>query len=130
VPIDTKGRLGLQAGPGPSRVGLAEMRDLDSIRRFVYREPRMTTGFHVDFLTGDSPLRGLCRDVSDNGIRAEFDDPVILGDTGLLILRPPTGVLELRAQVAYIEKRQVGLLFLLLFACDRFTVLLLRLWLL
>jgi hypothetical protein len=88
------------------------MRDLDSIRRFVYREPRMATGFHVDFLAGGSPLRGLCRDVSDTGIRAEFDDPLILGDTGLLTLRPPTGVLELRAQIAYVEKRQVGLLFL------------------
>ncbi len=72
----------------------------------------MTTGFPVDFLAGGSPLRGLCRDVSDNGIRAEFDDPLVSGDTGLLILLPPTGVLEVRAQVAYIEKRQVGLLFL------------------
>ncbi len=57
-------------------------------------------------------MRGLCRDVSESGIRAEFDDPLVLSGTGLLILRPPTGVLELRAQVAYIEKRQVGLLFL------------------
>lgn len=88
------------------------MRDLDSIRRFVFREPRMTTGFPVDFVTSGSTLRGLCRDVSDTGIRAEFDDPLIVGGSGLLILRPPAGVLELRAQVAYIEKRQVGLLFL------------------
>jgi hypothetical protein len=88
------------------------MRDLDGIRRFVFREPRMTTGFHVEFVPGASPFRGLCRDISDAGIRAEFDDPLIVGDSGLLILRPPTGVLELRAQVAYIEKRQVGLLFL------------------
>ena len=88
------------------------MRDLDSIRKFVYREPRMTTGFHVDFAPGGLPCRGLCRDVSDAGIRAEFDDPLNVGDSGLLILRPPIGVLELRAQVAYIEKRQVGLLFL------------------
>jgi hypothetical protein len=85
---------------------------LDSIRRFVYREPRMATGFQVDFVAGGAPFRGLCRDVSDAGIRAEFDDPLIVGGSGLLILRPPTGVLELRAQVAYIEKRQVGLLFL------------------
>jgi hypothetical protein len=88
------------------------MRDLDGIRRFVYREPRTTTGFHVDFVVAGPPFRGLCRDVSDAGIRAEFDDPLIVGGSGLLILRPPTGVLELRAQVAYIEKRQVGLLFL------------------
>ena len=88
------------------------MRDLDSIRRFVYREPRMAGGFHVDFVPEGSPFRGLCRDISEAGVRAEFDDPIIVGDSGLLILRPPTGVLELRAQVAYIEKRQVGLLFL------------------
>ncbi len=88
------------------------MRDLNRIRTFVYRKPRMTTGFHVEFAPGDLRCRGLCRDVSDAGIRAEFDDPLVVGDSGLLILRPPTGVLELRAQVAYIEKRQVGLLFL------------------
>jgi hypothetical protein len=88
------------------------MSDLESIRRFVYREPRTSTGFHVTFIAGGSPLYGLCRDVSDAGIRAEFDDPLTVGDSGLLILRPPSGVLELRAQIAYIEKRQVGLLFL------------------
>src|SRR6202051_2739630 len=88
------------------------MSDLDSIRRFVYREPRTSTGFHVNFIAGGSPLHGLCRDVSDAGIRAEFDDPLTVGGSGLLILRPPTGVLELRARVAYIEKQQVGLLFL------------------
>ena len=95
------------------------MRDLDSIRRFVYREPRTSTGFHVNFIAGGSPLRGFCRDVSDTGIRAEFDDPITIGDSGLLILRPPTGVLELRAQVAYVEKRQVGLLFLFETAWER-----------
>ncbi len=95
------------------------MTDLDSIRRFVYREPRTSTGFRVNFIAGGSSLHGLCRDVSDAGIRAEFDDPLIVGDSGLLILRPPTGVLELRAQVAYMEKRQVGLLFLFETAWER-----------
>jgi hypothetical protein len=88
------------------------MRDLDSIRTFVFREPRTSTGFNVTFIAGGSPLSGFCRDVSDTGIRGEFADPLATGDSGLLILRPPAGVLELRAQVAYIEKRQVGLLFL------------------
>jgi hypothetical protein len=88
------------------------MRALHGTRTFVYRKPRMAAGFPVDFVTAVLPFRGLCRDVSDDGIRAEFDDPVSVGDSGLLILRPPTGVLELRAQIAYIEKQQVGLLFL------------------
>ena len=88
------------------------MRDVDSIRTFVYREPRMKTGFQVEFSCGGPQFWGFCRDVSEAGIRAEFDDPITVGSSGLLILRPPTGVLELRAQVAYVEKRQVGLLFL------------------
>jgi hypothetical protein len=72
----------------------------------------MTTGFTVDFASGGQPCRGLCRDVSDAGIRAEFDDLIEVGSSGLLILRPPTGVLEIPARVAYVEKRQVGILFL------------------
>ena len=85
---------------------------MDSIRRFAYRGPRTTTGFKVDFIAARTPMRGFCRDVSDAGIRAEFDDPLAVGDSGLLILRPPAGVLELRARVAYVEMRQVGLLFI------------------
>jgi hypothetical protein len=107
-----EGPIAFECQSHPSRVELAKRRDLDGIRRFVFREPRTTAGFQVDFLVEGSRFRGLCRDVSDAGIRAEFDDPLIVGGSGLLILRPPTGVLELRAQVAYIEKRQVGLLFL------------------
>lgn len=88
------------------------MGGLDSMRQFVYREPRMATGFQVDFVVGDSRFHGFCRDVSEAGIRAEFEDAIIESSCGLLILRPRTGVLELRAQVAYVEKLQVGLLFL------------------
>jgi hypothetical protein len=72
----------------------------------------MATGFEVEFITEGPAFRGLCKDVSEAGIRAEFNVPMIVGECGLLILRPPTGVLELRAQVAYFEKHQVGLLFL------------------
>jgi hypothetical protein len=100
------------SSPGHKRRGPTGTRGLDDIRRFVYREPRMTTGFTVEFATGGPPARGLCRDVSDAGIRAEFDDLIEVGSSGLLILRPPTGVLEIPARVAYVEKRQVGLFFL------------------
>jgi hypothetical protein len=88
------------------------MGDLDSMRRLAYRKPRMAVGFPVEFVVEGSRFSGFCRDVSDEGLRAEFEDPVIPGSSGLLILRPRTGVLELRAKVAYVEKRQVGLLFL------------------
>jgi PilZ domain len=82
------------------------------MRRFEYRHPRTTTGFRVDFVVGGETLHGLCRDISDAGIRAEFDDPVAVGSCGLLTLRHPTRLLKVEAQVAYIEKYQAGLSFL------------------
>ena len=109
----------MRSGELTERIGFAAdkyegpgMRAVDIMRTFVYREPRMKTGFQVEFSSGGPQFRGFCKDVSEAGIRAEFDDPMTVGSSGLLILRPPTGVLELRAQVAYIEKRQVGLFFL------------------
>jgi hypothetical protein len=86
-------------------------RNLTNIRNFVYREPRLAAGFSIEFVVGGATFRGWCRDVSDAGVRCESDDPVVVGSAGLLILRPPTGVLEVKAQVAYVERRQVGLLF-------------------
>jgi hypothetical protein len=85
----------------------------------VYREPRLTTGFFIEFIVEGSTLRGVCRDVSDAGVRCEFNDPLLVGSSGLLILRPPTGVLEVKAQVAYVEKRQVGLLFVFATSWER-----------
>ena len=88
------------------------MNELDSIRRFEYRPCRLKTGFGVDFVAGGETLHGLCRDVGDAGICAEFDGSLAVGASGLLILRHPAGVLKLEARVAYIEKCQVGLVFL------------------
>jgi PilZ domain len=95
------------------------MKDSDNIRRFEYRPCRTKAGFCVDFVAEGETLHGLCRDVGDTGIRAEFDGSVVVGSSGLLILRPPTGVLKLEARVAYIEKFQVGLVFLFQTAAER-----------
>jgi hypothetical protein len=89
------------------------MNDLGSIRKFEYRPFRMKIGFDVDFEADDVTLHGVCRDVSDAGIRAEFDGFVVVGSSGLLTLRHPTGELTIEAQVAYSEKCQVGLVFLI-----------------
>jgi hypothetical protein len=87
------------------------MRDSESMRDFSYRQPRMSTGFEVDFVVDGKTIRGLCRDASHAGIRAEFEGSVIVGSSGLLILRHPIGVLKLDAHVAYNEDYQVGLIF-------------------
>jgi hypothetical protein len=87
------------------------MSELESVRKFEYRPCRIVTGFNVEFVTAGEAIQGLCRDVSDSGIRARLDGSVSVGDCGLLILRHPAGVLEIEAQAAYIDKFQVGLEF-------------------
>lgn len=89
------------------------MSDVESIRRFQYRHSRHKANFSVEFIVGGQTFHGFCKDVSDAGIRAEFDGSVVVGSSGFLILRKPSGELRLEAQVTYLEKRQVGLNFLL-----------------
>jgi hypothetical protein len=88
------------------------MTDANNIREFEYRPCRITTAFNIDFVTGGEMLHGMCTDVSNSGIRASLDGSVAVGSSGLLILRHPIGVLELEAQVAYIEKSEVAIVFL------------------
>jgi hypothetical protein len=87
------------------------MIDLRSVRKFEYRPCRITTGFDVDFAIGEETLSGLCRDVSNTGIRVKLEGSVVVGDSGLLTLHHPMGVLRLEAHVAYIDQWHVGLVF-------------------
>lgn len=95
------------------------MSESENIRKFEYRPSRIATGFDVDFVSGESKFLGLCKDVSDTGIRAIFDEPLAVGSTGVLILRHPAGRLQLQAQVSYVEKRQVGFVFVFNSAWER-----------
>jgi hypothetical protein len=87
------------------------MSDLQNVRDFEYRPSRMRADIGVDFLAEDDVLHGICKDVNNTGIRAQFDCCVAAGRSGLLILRHPTGVLKLEARVAYVENGQVVLVF-------------------
>jgi hypothetical protein len=88
------------------------MSDLENIRRFEYRPFRVVAGFHVDFDVEGRTVHGLCRDVSDAGIRAKFVGSVVARSSGLITLHHPTATLKLDAQVAYIENGEAGLVFL------------------
>lgn len=83
-----------------------------NIRKFEYRPCRIAGGFGVDFVVSGETLHGICTDVSNSGIRATLGGSVAVGDSGLLILLHSKGVLELEAQVAYIEELHVGFEFL------------------
>jgi hypothetical protein len=88
------------------------MADQSTIRKFEYRPCRITTSFGIDFVVDESVFRGICRDVSDSGIRATFDSSLTVGSTGRLTLHHPVGALELEARIACIENHYVGLVFL------------------
>jgi hypothetical protein len=84
----------------------------DSVRKFEYRPCRITAGFDLEFVAQGKTLHGLCEDVSTEGIRVTLDGPVIVGSFGLVTFCHSTGVLELEAQVTYIDRGHVGLVFL------------------
>ena len=84
----------------------------DSVRKFEYRPCRITAGFDLEYVAEGKTLHGLCEDVSNEGIRATLDGSVVVGSFGLVIFGHSTGVLELQAQVAYIDRCHVGLVFL------------------
>jgi len=88
------------------------MNDLSGVRKFEYRPSRMTAGIDVEFKTGGETIQGACKDVSDTGIRASLDGCVVVGSSGVLTMRHAIGVLALEAQVAYMDRSQVGLTFL------------------
>ena len=94
----------------------------DSIRRFEYRPCRITASFDLEFVALGKTFNGLCEDVSYEGIRATLDGSVVVGSFGLVIFSHATGVLELEAQVAYVERGHIGLVFLFQTPWERGTI--------
>jgi hypothetical protein len=88
-----------------------QMSENDIVRRFEYRPCRIPAGFNIDFEVKGHIIFGYCKDVSEEGIRATLDGPATVGASGRLTLRHPSGVLEIEAQVAYIEECHFGLVF-------------------
>ena len=82
------------------------------IRNLEYRSPRLAAAITVAFAVNGEIFQGPCKDVSDSGIRARFDRPVAIGDSGSLTLHYRDGAVTRRALVAYLEGPTVGLSFI------------------
>lgn len=95
------------------------MSEPENIRSFEYRPSRINAGFNVDFVAGEETFHGLCRDISETGLRAAFEDALTVSGSGTLILRHPTGTLELEATVGYVDKTQAGFEFVFKTTRDR-----------
>lgn len=84
---------------------------MENIRTFEYRPRRIETGFAVDFESPARTSQGVCWNMAETGIRAEFAMPVRLGEVGKLTLFHTGKVLQIGAEVAYVNGRQAGLIF-------------------
>lgn len=59
---------------------------MTSLRKFLYRFPRFETSSRVDFIFGDTILLGVCREISESGLRSTFSNTVAPGTEGLITL--------------------------------------------
>lgn len=87
------------------------------IHPFAYRKPRVATSFPVEFLTGHGLLIGFTRDLSEQGLSADWGEPVPLKTSGCLRLRMGHCMLELQAEVTHTEGFTTGMMFA--FASER-----------
>lgn len=90
----------------------------ENIRSFQYRPSRITAGFNVDFVTNEETFHGLCRDISETGLRAAFDYALDVGSSGTLTLLHPIGTLTLEAMIGYVDRTEAGFEFVFRSARD------------
>lgn len=82
------------------------------MRKLEYRHPRKTSIFNIEFLVDGVTIHGVCKDVSEDGVRAGLDRHTAVGTLGLLKLRHPMRVLTINARLSYLDKAEVGFAFL------------------
>lgn len=82
------------------------------MRDLLYRLPRFTADFPVDVIVGELAFLGICKNISETGIRGEFRHRLPVGTEGLLRLNHPRDSMELRASVAYANQQEMAFHFL------------------
>jgi hypothetical protein len=84
---------------------------VENIRPFEYRPRRIETGFAVDFACGSRTSQGVCWNIAEAGIRAEFASFVRRGEIGQITLYLSGRVFKFDGEVVYASGRHVGLVF-------------------
>lgn len=73
------------------------------IESFAYRHPRIVASLPVEFVTEGGVLFGFTRDVSEQGLLADFGEPVLLQTDGRLRFRTGKCVVEFAARVTHTD---------------------------
>lgn len=87
------------------------------MQKFQYRCPRYAVDLPVLLILEDESISGRCKEISSEGMRVEFRQPVAQNCCGTLRIGPGDSSLEVRARVARIGNGCDGVKFL--FASER-----------
>jgi hypothetical protein len=82
------------------------------MQKFEYRAPRITVDFPVRFTAHDAATAGRCTEISKEGMRVEFEEPLPPNSRGKVAMSYQDGSLELNVRVAHAGTTHSGLKFI------------------
>jgi len=82
------------------------------MRDLFYRLPRFAADFPVDVIIGEMAILGVCKNISETGMRGEFRHRLPLETEGLIRLNHPQRSMELRGKVVHYAQYQMAFHFL------------------
>jgi hypothetical protein len=86
--------------------------DTNTMRDLSYRLPRFSAHFPVDVIVGEMAILGVCKNISETGMRGEFRHRLAIDAEGLIRLNHPQQSMELRAKVVHCTQHQMAFFFL------------------
>jgi hypothetical protein len=82
------------------------------MQKFEYRTPRYDVDLPVLYLLEGAGIAGRCKEISKEGMRVEFRQPIALDSCGIIRISYKALSLELRAAVAHAGSGYVALKFI------------------
>ena len=89
------------------------------MRKFEYRSPRYNVDLAVRLIVGGANVIGQCREISRDGLSAQFPEQISAGALGTLIIHYRDLSVEVRVRVAHTGPHSEGLKFLFRAEADR-----------
>jgi hypothetical protein len=82
------------------------------MQKFEYRTPRFPVDIPVRMTVQDFTLTGRCTDISEDGMKVEFRQPIPADVRGMLTVSLTDRTLEVNVRVAYMKATHDGLAFI------------------
>jgi hypothetical protein len=82
------------------------------MQKFEYRSPRFPVDFPVQFAVQNLMLAGRCTEISVEGMRLEFQEPLPPNSRGTVFMNYQGNTVELKVRIAYAGEMHTGLEFI------------------